>query len=127
MSSSKWALSIIVNIFLIIILSTILTLGIGYVFEADFSNSIMVLEMGARLILPYILALNSLALISTIFVKENWIKKILTYFPVVFCFALIVMDINAAWTPLALFTSIFIANSIWIYQIIKTEAKTAEA
>ena len=118
----KWILRILLNIVLILILSTILTFGIGYVFGADFGTSIMVLEMGAILILPYIIALNTLALISTIFVKESWMKKILTYFPVAFCFALIVMGINAAWTPLALFTAIFIANTIWIYQIRKVAA-----
>tara|TARA_R110002049_G_scaffold308226_1_gene511404 strand:- start:182 stop:556 length:375 start_codon:yes stop_codon:yes gene_type:complete len=118
----KWILRIMLNIVLILILSTLLTFGIGYAFDADYGTSSMVVEMGAILILPYIIGLNTLTLISTIFVKEYWMKKILTYFPVVFTFALIVMDINAAWTPLALFTALFIANTIWVYQVRKTAA-----
>lgn len=112
---SSWIVKLIINIFLILVVSTVLTYGIGYAFDSDFNTSTMVLEMGAILILPYILALNTVALISTIFVKERWMKIIITYFPVIFCFALIIMDINAAWTPLVLFVTLFISNTIWIY------------
>lgn len=118
----KWILRLVVNIIFIIVVSTILTYLIGYAFDADFGTSTMVFEMGAILILPYILGLNTLALISTIFVKETCMKIILTYFPVLFCLALIIMEINAAWTPLALFTTLFITNTIWIYIIRKTAA-----
>lgn len=118
----KWTIRLVGNIILIIVLSTVITFGIGYAFEADFGTSTMVFEMGAILILPYIIGLNTLALISTIFVKETWMQIILTYFPVLFCFALIMMEINAAWTPLALFTTLFITNTIWIYIIRKTAA-----
>mgnify|MGYP003645046976 CR=1 FL=1 len=121
----KWILRLVVNIILIIVLSTIITYGIGYAFDANFGTSTMVLEMGAILILPYIIGLNTLALISTIFVKETWMKIILTYFPVLFCFALIIMEINAAWTPLTLFTTLFITNTIWIFLIRKTAANNA--
>lgn len=116
----KWILRLAANILLIIILSTLLTYGIGFAIDADFGTSTMVLEMGAILLLPYIIGLNTLALISSIFVKEIWMKIILTYFPVIFCFALIVMEINAAWTPLTLFTTLFVTNTIWIYIIRKT-------
>jgi|SRR5690554_44522 len=119
----KWILRLVVNIVLIILFSTILTYGTGYAFDAEFSTSTMVLGMGAVLILPYIIGLNILALISTIFVKEGWMKIILAYFPVLFCFALTIMDINAAWTPLTLFTTLFITNTIWIFQMRKTVAK----
>lgn len=67
----KWILRLVVNIVLMILFSTILTYGIGYAFDAEFSTSTMVLGMGAVLILPYIIGLNILALISTIFCKRR--------------------------------------------------------
>jgi hypothetical protein len=108
----KWTLRIIVNIILILILSSFFTYLIGHLANADKGTNGMVLAMGFMIIIPAII-LNLFFLIPTIFIKEKWAKIFFTFLPVILTLILILIGMNIAWTPLALFASLLIANTIW--------------
>jgi uncharacterized protein YacL len=122
----KWILRIIANIILILVLSSIFTYLIGYLANADKGTNEMVLAMGFMIVIPAII-LNLFFLIPTIFVKEKWAKIFFSFLPVILTLVLILIGMNMAWTPLALFASLLVANTIWYFGLNKkTTANTVQ-
>lgn len=114
----KWILRIIANIILILILSSFFTYLIGYLANSDKGTNGMVLEMGFMIVIPAII-LNLFFLIPTILVKEKWVKIFFIFLPVILTLVLILIGINMAWTPLALFASLLVANTVWLFGLNK--------
>ncbi len=109
---------IITNIILVLVLSTIFTYLIGYLANADKGTNGMVLAMGFMIVIPAVI-LNLFFLIPTIFVKEKWAKIFFTFLPVILTLTVILIGMNMAWTPLALFGSLLVANTIWFFGLNK--------
>jgi len=112
----KQILKLIKNAMLILILSSLFTYGIGFLIKADTITSQMVWEIGLLVVFPVII-INLLIIIPTFFVKKKWIRIFLTYLPVFIILISFRLGINIAWTLGALFFSVLIANSIWLYEL----------
>jgi hypothetical protein len=111
--------NLLLHLAIVFALVFIFTFGIGFLLKAELFTSNMVFQMGF-LILKFAIPVNLIFLILTIMTDYKWLRLLFAYFPVLLSFLLIFKGLNAAWTPTALFFTLLLANTFWIFRLHKT-------
>ena len=109
---------------IVLVLIFIFTFGIGILLKAELYTSNIVFQMGF-LFLKFAIPVNLIFIILTVMTDYKWLRLSFAYFPVLLSFILIFKGLNAAWTPTALFLTLLLANTFWVYQLHKTATNNA--
>lgn len=100
---------LILTLVLIIVLHFLL----GYLFLGDFHAGGMVLIIGSILLIP-VSIFNTIILYFSDRIERKGLRWSIVYFPIILFIAfIIILPLNAAFTPLVIILSLLISNTIW--------------
>ena len=86
---------------------------LGYVFYGEFHTAVMVLIIGSIIAFP-VCIINTILLYFSDRIERKGLRWFTVYLSIILFIAfLIIMPLNAAFTPLAIILSLLVSNTIW--------------